>query len=77
MSSLGPSSTPGLASAAGANIMEAWLIKGLRLLHSQKPEDAARLRRFYREACENEAQVVRITLAEALRESKEDSSEVC
>ncbi|VDN41436.1 unnamed protein product [Dibothriocephalus latus] len=58
------------------NIKEAWLIKGLRLLYSQKPEDGTRLRRFYKDACDNEAHVLRTTLSEALRESKEDGAEV-
>ncbi|KAL7054674.1 hypothetical protein AAHC03_025860 [Spirometra sp. Aus1] len=57
------------------NVKEAWLIKGLRLLYSQKPEDGVRLRRFYKEACDNEAHVLRTTLSEALRESREDGSE--
>ncbi|KAH9278765.1 hypothetical protein ECG_08844 [Echinococcus granulosus] len=59
-SSTGPSSI-------GTNISEAWLIKALRLLHSQKAEDTARLRKLYKDTCENEAAVARITLAEALR----------
>lgn len=54
-------------STTGTNISEAWLVKALRLLHSQKPEDTARLRKLYKDACENEAAVTRITLAEALR----------
>ncbi|VDD82290.1 unnamed protein product [Mesocestoides corti] len=62
-------------STPGTNATEAWLTKGLRLFYSQKPEDAARLRRFYKEACENEAAVLRTTLAEALRaESTRDES---
>lgn len=51
----------------GTNIMENWLVKGLRLLYSPKSEDTAQLRKFYNEACENEAAVSRTTLAEALR----------
>lgn len=54
-------------SSVGTNISEAWLIKALRLLHSQKPEDTARLRKLYKDTCENEATVARITLTEALR----------
>ncbi|VDM35264.1 unnamed protein product [Hydatigera taeniaeformis] len=54
-------------SSVGTNISEAWLIKALRLLHSQKPEDTARLRKLYKDSCENESAVARITLAEALR----------
>ncbi len=62
------------SSFGGGTIMEAWLIKGLRLLHSPRPEDGARLRRFYKAACENEHQVLRTTLAEALREDSSDVS---
>ncbi|KAL5968546.1 Integrator complex subunit 12 [Taenia solium] len=64
--------------SVGTNISEAWLIKALRLLHSQKPEDTARLRKLYKDTCENEAAVARITLVEALRMEpsglKEDNS---
>ncbi|CAI2732392.1 unnamed protein product [Schistosoma spindalis] len=52
-------------------IIEAWLIKALRLVHSKKPGDRDKLRKFYKEACENEAQVVHMTIAEALREPRE------
>ncbi|VDP60612.1 unnamed protein product [Schistosoma curassoni] len=52
-------------------IIEAWLIKALRLVHSKKSSDRDKLRKFYKEACENEAQVVHMTIAEALREPRE------
>ncbi|VDP34263.1 unnamed protein product [Schistosoma margrebowiei] len=52
-------------------IIEAWLIKALRLVHSKKSGDRDKLRKFYKEACENEAQVVHMTIAEALREPRE------
>ncbi|KAH9581406.1 Trafficking protein particle complex subunit 3 [Schistosoma haematobium] len=52
-------------------IIEAWLIKALRLVHSKKSSDRDKLRKFYKEACENEAQVVHMTIAEALREPQE------
>ncbi|VDQ04861.1 unnamed protein product [Trichobilharzia regenti] len=54
-----------------APILEAWLIKALRLVHSKKPSDRDKLRKLYREACENEAQVAHMTIAEALREHRE------
>ncbi|CAH8605242.1 unnamed protein product [Schistosoma guineensis] len=52
-------------------IIEAWLIKALRLVHSKNSSDRDKLRKFYKEACENEAQVVHMTIAEALREPRE------
>ncbi|CAH8592241.1 unnamed protein product [Schistosoma intercalatum] len=52
-------------------IIEAWLIKALRLVHSKKSSDRDKLRKFYKEACENESQVVHMTIAEALREPRE------
>ncbi|CAH8633348.1 unnamed protein product [Schistosoma rodhaini] len=52
-------------------ITEAWLIKALRLVYSKKPSDRDKLRKLYKEACENEAQVVHMTLAEALREPRD------
>ncbi|CAH8629787.1 unnamed protein product [Schistosoma rodhaini] len=52
-------------------ITEAWLIKALRLVYSKKPSDRDKLRKLYKEACENEAQVVHMTLTEALREPRD------
>ncbi|KAF5394645.1 Uro-adherence factor A [Paragonimus heterotremus] len=52
-------------------IMEGWLIKALRLAHSKRPTDQERLRKLYRDACESDVQVSRITVAEALRELKD------
>ncbi|VDP94990.1 unnamed protein product [Echinostoma caproni] len=56
--------------------MEAWLIKALRLAHSKKPADQERLRRFYREVCDNESVASRITLADALREPRDPTVNV-
>ncbi|GAA51521.1 uro-adherence factor A precursor [Clonorchis sinensis] len=54
-------------------ILEGWLIKALRLVHSKKPGDQERLRKMYKDACENEAAVSRMTIAEALREPRDSS----
>lgn len=62
-------------------ITDAWLVKGLRLFHSKKPSDLERLKKLYREACDNETQVLRITLTDALRDYKDaaptETAEVC
>ncbi|TGZ73811.1 hypothetical protein CRM22_001326 [Opisthorchis felineus] len=54
-------------------ILEGWLIKALRLVHSKKPGDQERLRKMYKDACENEAAVSRMTITEALREPRDSS----
>lgn len=58
-------------SYASTPIMETWLMKALRLAHSKKPADQERLRKFYREVCENESTASRITLSDALREPRD------
>ncbi|TNN11017.1 hypothetical protein EWB00_004956 [Schistosoma japonicum] len=52
-------------------IAEAWLIKALRLVYSKKPGDRDKLRKLYKDACDNESQILHMTLAEALREPRE------
>ncbi|CAH8578221.1 unnamed protein product [Dicrocoelium dendriticum] len=67
-------------SSSAPPIMEGWLIKALRLVYSKNPADREKLRKLYKDACENESQVSRITVAEALREPRDanrsDTSEV-
>ncbi|KAF7243350.1 hypothetical protein EG68_08460 [Paragonimus skrjabini miyazakii] len=58
-------------SCSSTPIMEGWLIKALRLAHSKRLADQERLRKLYRDACESDVQVSRITVAEALRELKD------
>ncbi|VDO11063.1 unnamed protein product [Rodentolepis nana] len=55
------------SSSSSGNTLEPWLLKALRLLHSNNQNDTARLRKMYKDACENEMGITRITLADALR----------
>nr|CDS31009.1 Trafficking protein particle complex subunit 3 [Hymenolepis microstoma] len=55
------------SSSSSGNTLEPWLLKALRLLNSSNQHDTARLRRMYKDACENEMSITRITLADALR----------
>ncbi|KAL3320124.1 Integrator complex subunit 12 [Cichlidogyrus casuarinus] len=56
-------------------ISEAWLIKALRLFHSNKPESTSKLKRMYKEACENETNVTKISLAEALKDLSDEQTQ--
>ncbi|VDL60201.1 unnamed protein product [Hymenolepis diminuta] len=66
------SSSP--SSSSSANTLEPWFLKALRLLHSSSQHDTARLRKMYKDACENEAAITRITLADALRSEPSEES---
>lgn len=66
------SSSP--SSSSSANTLEPWFLKALRLLHSSSQHDTARLRKMYKDACENEATITRLTLADAMRSEPSEES---
>lgn len=55
-------------------ILEAWLIKALRLVYSKKSADKDKLLKMYKDARDNESSLLHITLADAMRELKEPSN---